>query len=315
MKKLIVQSLLFISIMVVIILLSLFLIPNKKLIDNSLYANIDKHHRLDSLTSPKIVFVGGSNLGFGLDSKRLEDSLHIPVVNMGLHAGLGLKFMINEVKPSIRKGDIVVLSPEYHHFFNNSLLDGEKILVALLFDVNRTDLKYITFTQALHLIPLTVEYSVSKLMRKELDVMDEDVNNEFDKNYKRNSFNKYGDEVMHWNYPNQVIHQMVGTSASEDVSSSTLDLIRDFDQYLRTKGAKLIIIPPAFMASSYSGYQKVIGNITIKLKEQKTPFKIKPKSFVFPDSLYFNTVYHLNKQGVKQRTDSIVRLMKREIVK
>jgi len=313
MRKFILKSLLFIGIVVVTILFSLFLIPNTKLINNSLYANIDKHHRLDSLPSPKIVFVGGSNLGFGLDSKRLEDSLHIPVVNMGLHAGLGLKFMINEVKSSIKKGDIVVLSPEYHHLFDDNLLNGEKILVALLFDVNRKGLRYVTFIQAIHLIPLTVEYSVSKLMRKEMDVMDEDVNNQFEQNYKRNSFNKYGDEVMHWNYPNQSIHQMKGTDVSENVSSSTLNLINGFDQFLRAKGAKLIIIPPAFMKTSFTNYARIIDNIEIRLMEQKTPFAIKPECFVFPDSLFFNTVYHLNKQGVEERTDSIVQLMKREI--
>jgi hypothetical protein len=299
--------------MIVIILFSLFLIPNKRLTDNSLYANIDKHHRLDSLPSPKIVFVGGSNLGFGLDSKRVEDSLHIPVVNMGLHAGLGLRFMINEVKCSIRRDDIVVLSPEYDHFFSTNLLDGEKVLVALLFDVNRRDLKYITFSQAIHLIPLTVEYSVSKLMHKEMDVMDEDVNNNFDKNYRRNSFNKYGDEVMHWNYPNQSIHQMAGATIIENVSVSTLELITGFDQFLNARGAKLVIIPPAFMSSAYGGYAKVIDDIDRELKGVKIPFAIKPKSFVFPDSLFFNTVYHLNRQGVTERTDSIIGLLKTKL--
>jgi hypothetical protein len=315
MRKFISQSLIFIGIVVVIMLLSLFLIPNKKLINNSLYANIDKHQRLDSLPSPKIVFVGGSNLGFGLDSKRVEDSLHMPVVNMGLHAGLGLKFMIDEVKSSIKKGDIVVLSPEYHHFFGTNLLDGEKVLVALLFDVNRKDLKYVTFSQALHLVPLTIEYAVSKLMLKDMNVMDEDVNNEFEKNYKRNSFNKYGDEVMHWNYPHQQIHQMARVTLNETISSATLDLISNFDKLLISRGAKLIIIPPAFMHSSLPGYEKVIGKIEIGLKQKQIPFAIKPASFAFPDSLFFNTIYHLNKQGVAIRTDSIIKLMKHRIHK
>ena len=32
---------------------------------------------------------------------------------MGLHAGLGLDFMLNEALDGLRKGDVVVLSPEY----------------------------------------------------------------------------------------------------------------------------------------------------------------------------------------------------------
>ncbi|HPG73671.1 MAG TPA: hypothetical protein PLM49_05215, partial [Bacteroidales bacterium] len=61
-------------------------------------AIIDKHKRIDSIKSPKIIFAGGSNLPFGIDSKMIQDSLHTPVVNLGLHAGLGLDFMLNELQ-------------------------------------------------------------------------------------------------------------------------------------------------------------------------------------------------------------------------
>ena len=193
MRKFILHSLFFMSIIALIILFSLFLIPNKRIANNSLYANIDKHNRLDSLPSPKIVFVGGSNLAYGLNSKRVEDSLQMSVVNMGLHAGFGLKFILNEVKPYINKGDIVVLSPEYHHFYSANMLNGEKVLVALLFEVDRKNMKYITFSQLIHLIPLTMQYAVSKLMGKQMDMMEEGVETGYEKQYKRNSFNVYGD--------------------------------------------------------------------------------------------------------------------------
>ncbi|VBB44609.1 conserved hypothetical protein [uncultured Paludibacter sp.] len=310
MKKFILHSLLFICIMITIALLSLFFIPNKKIVNNSLYANIDKHRRLDSLSSPKIIFVGGSNFAYGVDSKRVEDSLKLSVVNMGLHAGFGLKFMINEVKLSIRKGDIVVLSPEYHHFFKGEMLNGEKVLIALLFDVNRNDLKYLTFSQTLNLIPQTIEYSISKLMSKQMDVMGEGNGENYEKKFKRNSFNKYGDEVMHWNYPNETIKTMATPTYLDKVFPETMKLILDFNKFVKGRGAKLIIIPPAFMHSSYNDYKKIIDKIDHRLKEQNTPFKIKPHNFVFPDTLFFNTIYHLNRKGVEQRTDSIISLLK-----
>jgi len=311
MRKLILNSIIFICIFALIILFSLFLIPNRRIVNNSLYANIDKHHRLDSLPSPKIVFVGGSNLAYGLNSKRVEDSLHMSVVNMGLHAGFGLKFILNEVKPYIKKGDIVVLSPEYHHFYSANMLNGEKVLVALLFEVDRKNLKYITFSQAIHLIPGTIQYAVSKLMLKQLDMMEEGVETGYEKQYKRNSFNKYGDEVMHWGYPNHKIIQMSKHSDNEKILPESIDLIADFDKYTTNRKAKLIIIPPSFMSSTYkTGYEKTIDNIDEKLKNQNTPFVIPPRSFIFKDSLFFNSVFHLNKQGEEQRTDSIIKMLK-----
>jgi len=311
MRKFTIHSLLFIGIMAFIILFSLFLIPNKRITNNSLYASIDKHNRLDSLPSPKIVFVGGSNLAYGLNSKRVEDSLHMPVVNMGLHAGFGLKFILNEVKPYLKKGDIVVLSPEYHHFYSANMLNGEKVLVALLFEVDRKNFNYITFLQAIHLIPLTIQYAVSKLMGKQMDMMEEEVETGYEKQYKRNSFNVYGDEVMHLRFPNQHIIQMSKHSDTEKILSESLDLIADFDKYVTNRKARLLIIPPSFMGSIYkSGYEKTINNIDLKLKDQNTPFILSPKSFIFKDSLFFNSVFHLNKQGVEQRTDSIIRVLK-----
>ena len=79
-------------------------------------ATIDKHNRLAQQPSPRIVFVGGSNLAFGLDSAAIERSLGYNTVNMGLDLSLGLDFMLREIEPLLERGDVVVVSPEYEQF-------------------------------------------------------------------------------------------------------------------------------------------------------------------------------------------------------
>ena len=76
---------------------------------------LDKERLLKEAPSPRLVLVGGSGLAFGIDSPTLEQALggRYSVVNMGLHAGLGLDFMLNEALDGLREGDVVVLSPEY----------------------------------------------------------------------------------------------------------------------------------------------------------------------------------------------------------
>ena len=69
--------------------------------NNYLASSIDKHYRLDSLGSPRLILVGGSNLAFGVDSKYMEQRLGMPVVNMATHAGLGMDFILSEVEPTI----------------------------------------------------------------------------------------------------------------------------------------------------------------------------------------------------------------------
>ena len=87
-------------------------------VDRSNYfgATIDKHALLDATPVARIILVGGSNLTFGMDSPRLSAALERPVVNLSLHAALGLPFLLAEALAVARPGDVVVVSLEYEHF-------------------------------------------------------------------------------------------------------------------------------------------------------------------------------------------------------
>ena len=103
----------------VIVFITLWFIgrPKPGTVDDDYLASLlDKHERLDSLSGSRIIFVGGSNLTFGIDSTRLENELGVPTVNMGLQAGLGLDFILTDVKSKIVGDDLIVLSLEHEHF-------------------------------------------------------------------------------------------------------------------------------------------------------------------------------------------------------
>src|SRR5512140_975750 len=105
----------------------------KKVDNDYIAAVLEKDRLIRSTPSPKIILVGGSNLAFGIDSRMMEDSLHVNVVNMGLYAKLGLRYMLAQVKPYIKKGDVVVVVPEYDQFYGN-FADGDNTLnTALLY--------------------------------------------------------------------------------------------------------------------------------------------------------------------------------------
>lgn len=71
-----------------------------------------KHRRLEEAPSPRVVFVGGSSVSFGVDAAQVERALGRAAVNMGSYAWLGLAFMLAEVEGGLRTGDVVVLAPE-----------------------------------------------------------------------------------------------------------------------------------------------------------------------------------------------------------
>ncbi len=76
-------------------------------------ALIDKHVLLSEPREPKIVIIGGSNVAFGMDSRVLQEELGRPVVNAGLHAGIGLEYMLRDVEGYLSAGDVLVVIPEY----------------------------------------------------------------------------------------------------------------------------------------------------------------------------------------------------------
>ena len=47
------------------------------------------------------------------------------MINYGLHAGIGLKYMIDDISTYARKGDIIVFAPEYEHFY--TIAYGESV--------------------------------------------------------------------------------------------------------------------------------------------------------------------------------------------
>ena len=80
--------------------------------DHYAAATGDKRRRLEGCAQPRIVFVGGSSVAFGFDSRVAVREGFNPV-NMGHNRSLGLRFMLGQVRAELQPGDLVVVSPEY----------------------------------------------------------------------------------------------------------------------------------------------------------------------------------------------------------
>jgi hypothetical protein len=74
------------------------------------------HAYARSLDRPKIIFVGGSNVIFGLHARDLEEALGVPVIAFGLNAGTGLDIIALRVADIVGRGDLVIVQPELNHF-------------------------------------------------------------------------------------------------------------------------------------------------------------------------------------------------------
>ena len=77
MRKFILKLVLFALPIVIIFLLALFTPTTPRASKSLLMSSINKDSLLKNTPSPRIIFVGGSNLSFGLNSQMIKDSLSL----------------------------------------------------------------------------------------------------------------------------------------------------------------------------------------------------------------------------------------------
>lgn len=274
---------------------------------NMLYSLIDKHERLDSIAGPRLIFVGGSNLLFGLDSRRVEEELGMPVVNLGMHAGAGLRFMLNHTDNLVREGDVVVLSPEYAHFYERSpsTYDGQDELLTMVLDVYPAARQDLSLAHWLSLYRYFPNYVGNKYFNFFRFVLKPKTRKGKFQVYMRDQLNPWGDVVGHLQVKNQPF-PAVGEEQFE-VDSRVLQHLNRYAEALREQGAQVYLTPTAFQASSYQNTQATVEAIAQAWKENidievlGTPWRYR-----FPDDMCWDSPEHLNHYGRELRTRYLI---------
>jgi len=306
MTKFITKTSLFITILIAILLIGI-LLPDMSPVQSLHYSIIDKQKLLQKIDSPRLILVGGSNLTFGIDSKKIQDALGLNVVNTAISAGYGLQFIFDYIKPYIRKGDIVVLSLEYGLFFGNKVWGGKPLLKVL--DAVPETLSLITFRELVNQLKYIPEYSIEKYEQYILSFVKP---KPFPKEigvYERRSFNEFGDVDAHLDKPNKRISSYA--TKGNKVNLFAINLIDNFKIYIESKKGVLLITYPCINSSSYKLSRKQIKLVEQELIKRKYLLLGSPERYSFPDEYYFNTHYHLNKNGVDIRTKFLIQDLKK----
>jgi hypothetical protein len=292
MKKFLKRTTLFTLIVTLVLSMGLFLPATPRASKSHFHSIILKDSLLANVDSPRMIFIGGSNISIGLNSQTIKDSLNVNPINTGISEGIGLKFMFDNAAQHVKKGDIIIAPLEYSHlvceynYCNGSLL-------RLITDVNKKYLHLLSFRQVLILLRLVPRYFVSKLDPRAYFV---------DHPYSTGSYNRYGDEYSHWNMENRAF---VPCSRLDDFNPQIIEKIKDFEKIVEEKGAKLYLTYPSYLDKSFYKSEDIIATIRTELEKN---FKVlgTPERYMMPDSLMFDSSYHLNKKGVDIRTARLI---------
>jgi len=97
-----------------------------------LYSN--KERIAATMSGPRVLAVGGSATLHSFDTVTASKRLGLPVVNFGTHAGLGLSYTLDRAERILRRGDIVVLAPEYDLLLQSDRPNAYKTQLVAFFD-------------------------------------------------------------------------------------------------------------------------------------------------------------------------------------
>ncbi len=281
--------------------------------DDSHYlaATRDKHKLLETAPSPRIVFVGGSSMAMGLDCSVIKRRLpaYNPV-NMGLHAALGLEFMLAEVEDDLRAGDVVVLSAAYDLF----LADQGNHTILRTIELRPKNFAYVKFSTAMD---LGMNY-LGQIVRNGVKGIQGRTTFTNAPPYVRRAFNKYGDATMHWNMPRPELERrnLDFNESSPRYMAKMIKRLNEFHRYCRSRDVTVLFVYPPFVDKHFDEQREVIDRIETALDESLTiPILNRPADAVQPIDRFYDTSYHLYRQGVPQRSRQIADLLAKRLDK
>ncbi len=288
--------------------------------DNYLAAVLEKDRIIRNAQSPKVILVGGSNLAFGIDSKMMQDSLRRPVVNMGLYAKLGLKYMLAQVRPYIGKGDIVVVVPEYDQFYGDFANGDHTLNTALLYAPND---RVGDFVKSYSVVDVVLRPRVENARRSFLRAAAAAVGKEHqffppDTNpvYNRRSFNEHGDVVSHLGKegmnPDSIYVGPLPPIST--FNAETIDQLNEIADESAKRGATAVFMYPSYIDRSLELNRPAIDSLRKKVEPQ---LKLKviggPADFSYPGTHFFDTRFHLNETGRRVRTLRMIEMLRPEV--
>lgn len=262
----------------------------------------DKHARLAALAPPRVILAGGSSWAFGVLSPRLEQALGRPVVNLGLHAGLGREFMLREAETAARPGDIVVLSLEYPLLAPAGAPDAPTVFDLL------SRAPHAALFIGPRQVPRLLDEALHGVAKRPRGLARAAWNGAPPGNavYARSAFNAQGDVVAHHAQGTAYGQQRHGSlPVPPEMLDATFERLEACARRVRDAGARLFVSLPPLPRDDRDRQLARLAGLRQRLATRRLEV-LEPEVPGYARELFFDTAYHLTRRGARRRTDALV---------
>ena len=255
--------------------------------------------RLESIDVPKIVLVSNSNLAFGIQSDLIEEEIGLPVVNLGLHGGLGNAFHERMALFNLHAGDIIVIA-HLSYDDNDTISDPELALLTVENYFHYWKIfRLKDYPRIIAALPKYAYKCFYRFLRKA------DKEPSVPTCYARSQFNEYGDNV----FPRNI---EAGESKPETrhpkVNAICMNRINTFSEYCKSKGVKVVIAGApiicglaGFSKDEYVQFQKEIEELA------KCPVISDFTDYFFDKKYFYGGALHMTNEGAVLRTKQLIK--------
>ena len=291
------------AILISLALFSIFAVIYLQPVDPNKYlaASIDKQRLLETTPQPRIIFAGDSNLAFGLNSAMVKEATGYNVINMGLHGGLGLNYYMDELKPHLKKDDIVIIVIDYQNYFFDG--SGANTLVEVTIFNPKIILCYSpeTLYNFVGAIPLAFQRRLQGAFSSAGD----------DMAFMRSAFNEYGDNVAHLKLPQPKL-LAPERPMPEKVSEGIVQLYNRFYDEWAPRGVHIYISFSPLLIQNRAKQVAALGRLYKDMVNRvKIPLIGLPTDFMYPAEMFYDNIFHLNGKGRELRTKALIQQMKK----
>jgi len=253
---------------------------------------------------PKTVFVGGSNVLFGVDSKLFSEITNKPALNFGCAAGMGPELILDLLKPYLNEGDLVVMRWEYGQF--NFTRSGEVNLtyLNLLAGPQRNFKKLLPLSDQLKL-SMTIPFSHVRdsIFTHYNSYVSPDIYScpwSIDQlgNIRGNKDQNLSSKNLGAGHPSILRAKGISTDAE--------NIFLQFVKFCKNNGVYLVSSwPNTLLNTSYLESEialkrfREIGKFWASLGIKVVGA---PADYMFEQNLFFDSTYHLNANGIRKCT-------------
>lgn len=286
-------------------------------VPHDLAALVNKKEMLIAKPSPRMIFVGGSSV-LSLNSPLIEKKLGYSVINMSLWGGLATMKHLEEIKPFVRPGDVIVITMEYgtlldNKYYNYTLTNDEGKKFFFLMSPERHIPLYCGKGEYFDMLKIIHEMSQMKVKSFIRNAATLNFSHLFDigfPNY-REEFNSNGDRA----HPYMIFRPLIGLKTNFNMPDpKNIVFLNEFCDYASKRKARVFFYFSHFPEKQYDENIRFINAYQDLMKRSFRGTLInKPADFRYPEKYFADTIYHLNETGEKIRTPALIKMLERAL--